>query len=359
MTIQKKFLAFPILIFISIIGSGQNPLATKWEQHITYVKTQYHDLPKQKLDSITIFLDSTAIGTQCYQFITNPVKTKFIAFYLTDRNSSSFDLIKREYGGTYRSFTWGEMKETQIEAFAYTVIGMYYGNRWYYDVGEYVEFYADNKQEAENIFLIRTLTEMNFFIGKNPKENKKFWIKNDFAKNTYPYKKDYPNIPEVVIKASMNQEVHDNYNQNKKLEKISCLISASLWSDLHNLDSTKYHSRYKGRYMDNYCLTLYNSDRNIVLLPIIYYDAFAKAHLSYYVLKLSSSDTILYNWKLFPEKVINRNKGEEGLEVVYDIRNFIKNWGWGTVNMIGANKFWEDNFTIKDTEVSKFQYHSH
>jgi hypothetical protein len=321
-----------ILIFHTANSFSQNSIPEKWQSRIIYIKEKYPNLPTQKLDSITIDLDSTAIGTHCYQFITNPDKTKFIAFFLTDNNDSSFHSVKREYGGIYRTFTWAEKKGSQIEAFAYTVTGMLYKNKWYYSVGEYLEFYAASKQQAQDIFLTRTLAEENFFTGKQTRENRRFWDQNDFAGNT------------LVVHASMGKKGRADYNANKAVEQIACTASSTVWTHLHDLDSLKYHRRYKSLSTGDHCLCLYNSQRNIILLPIIYYDHLDSAHLSYYVLKLSPTDSYTYTWKKFTEKPIHRSKGNESLEVVYDIRTFIKNWGWGTTNMISEDKFWKDNF---------------
>lgn len=351
---SRKLLFICLTIFlIPVITPAQYTPPAKWQQRINYIKSKYNELPVQKLDSITLYLDSTAIASHCYQFITNPGKTKFVALYLTDRNTNSFSLIKREYGGTYRWYTLGqEKKDSQIEAFAYTVSGMYYEGKWYYNVGEYVEFYAGSEVDAKNMFLIRVLNEGNFFVGN--KESKKFWIKNDFERDAYPYKQEYPGKPKVVIVASNSEQVRRSHNKNRQVEQVSCDVSTGIWNDLHNLDPLKYHSRYKGSYMDNYCLALYNTDRNTVLLPIIYRDTAEKAYVIYYVLKILPTGNTLYRWKRFPEKEINRKTGDEGLEVVYDIRNYIKNWGWGTNNMISTSKFWEENFTDSDLEIAKY-----
>lgn len=354
MAIRKTLFLLIACLGLPAAAFTQNQLAIKWQDHIAYVKQHYPELPKQKLDSITAYLDSTAIAEHCYQFITNNDKTKFIAFYLVDRSSASFTAIKREYGGTYRSFTWGGKKEDQVEAFAYTVNGIYYQEQWYYDIPEYLEFYASTKQEAQNIFLIRTLIEGHFFFGKTPKENKRFWEKNSFEKNTYPYKEKYPNTPEVVISASLSKNTREAHNKNKALEQLACTVSTAIWDYYHHADSATYARRYLGRYMEDYCLCLYNSDRNIVLLPLIYFNSAEQPYLRYYVLKLSNAGPELYLWKKFPERQIaDQEKGGEGRAVIYDIRNFIKNWGWGTVNMISTKEFWKENFTDDDLEIQE------
>jgi hypothetical protein len=229
---------------------------------------------------------------------------------------------------------------------------MLYQGRWYYDVGDYVEFYAANTEEAKKIFLIRTLVEKKFFRGNSTRERKGFWNDHEFEKNTYPYKEEHPRMPEVVVKAMNGEASRENYNLNKQIEQLACTLTTALWNTLRQSDSNLYTRRYKGKYMNNYCMTLYNSDRNTMLLPMIFFDLDNKAHVSYYVLKQSTAGNSLYHWKKFPDKVINRPGGEEALEVIYDIRNFITNWGWGTVNMIGNNNFWNNNFNEEHLEVS-------
>jgi hypothetical protein len=323
------------------------------------MNSHYTELPKERLYSITKDLDSTVISNQCYKFITNSDKSKFLAFYITDRNSKTFDAIKREYGGTFRSYTWGVKKETQIEVFSYIVKRMLFKGKWYYDVDEYVQFYADNFDDAKSVFLIRSLLENRFFKkGEKPIENKNFWRKNEFKKS-YLYRDEYPDFPELVAASITGKKSRNKYNLNEATDKLACEISSSLWEYLQNSDSDLYSNRYKGKFMDDYCLCLYNSERNTILLPIIFYDKEKKAHLSYYVAKLSSNSVTLFKWKKFPDKQIHRASGKESLEVIYDVRNYITNWGWGTSNLISTSSFWDENFTNLDLEFSKHQYKIH
>lgn len=345
---MKRFFLL-LLVFVTSVTLGQKALHPEGEAQLSYLKTQYPDWPKQRMDSVTMALDSTAIAAQCYRYITNADKTKFIAFYLTEKFSDSFNAIKREYGGTYHSYLWNTKKDNQLEIFAYTIAGMYYQGRWYYDLDEYVEFYAPNPEEAKDQFLLQTLTDLKFFSGKSTKENKSFWNKNQFEKNTYAYKEDYPNTPEVVAAALLVRKAHDTHNQNKKVEKKAGQVAAIIWESLQKIDSTHYHHRYKGKYMKDFNLQLYNKDRSLVLLPMIYYDDKDHAFLTYYVLKLSDATASLYRWNAYPEKPINRDRGEESMEVIYDIRKHIQNWGWGTQNMISTVSFWNENF--KETQL--------
>lgn len=337
MYILKHYIVTLIFFFNSTLVSGQSNLSKEWQKQLSYINTKYSELPKQKLDSITLQLDSTVIANHCYKFITNFEKSKLLAFYIVDRDGVEFKSINRKHGGTYRSSTWGK-KDDQIEAFAYTVSGIFYNGRWYYTTNEYVEFYANNLEEAKHIFLIRDLNERDFFVRETTKESKNFWSYREFAKNTYPYKKDYPNTPEVVARATIKENVIEDYKRNEKLEELACNVSNGIWSHLRELDSLRYHQRYLGKFMDDYCLSLYNPERDIVLLPMIYHDLTNQAHLKYYILKLTSTDSTLYTLKKIEEKEIRREKDDGGLEVVYDIGNFIKNWSWGTVNMI-SNRF--------------------
>jgi hypothetical protein len=354
----NRFILFTITIIFPIISFAQESNIELWNSHIAYMDSHYQLLPQQKLDSITKDLDSTVISNQCYKFIPNSDNSKFLAFYLTDRNSETFDALKREYGGTFRNYTWGEKKEGQVEAFSYIVKGMLYKGNWYYDVDEYVEFYADSFDDAKSIFLIRSLLENKFFKkGEKPVENKRFWKKNEFKKS-YLYGDEYPNFPELVAASISGKKTRNKYNSNKVTEKLACEISSDLWEYLQNSNSDLYSNRYKGKFMNDYCLCLYNLDRNTMLLPIIFYDKDRKPHISYYVAKTSSNSIILYKWKKFPDKEIHRASGKESLEVIYDIRKFILNWSWGTNNLISTFSFWNDNFTDSDLELSKYQNNS-
>ena len=66
-----------------------------------------------------------------------------------------------------------------------------------------------------------------------------------------------------------------------------------------------------------------------------------------------SYDKIIFFFFSFPTKRIKHKPGDESLEIVYDIRTFIENWNWGTVNMISNDIFWTDNFTNKDLQAIK------
>jgi hypothetical protein len=140
---------------------------------------------------------------------------------------------------------------------------------------------------------------------------------------------------------------------NENIEKISCTIADDLWIALHQSDSLTFHSRYKSKHSGKSCLVLYNSERSKILLPVIYYDNKSQPWLTYYFMKNSFGELTCYRWTKIPTKKINRETGRESLEVVYDIRTFIENWNWGTINLIENENFWTNNFMDTNLELIK------
>jgi hypothetical protein len=165
------------------------------------------------------------------------------------------------------------------------------------------------------------------------------------------YLKEYAGVPEVVGWHKTSAERRQNQLSNEKIEMIGCTIEEDLWNTLRQSDNTAFHARYISKYSGESCLILYNSDRSKVLLPILYYDNQSRPYVTYYFARIDSTDTILYRWTKFPTKRIKREPGDESLEIVYDIRTFIENWNWGTVNMISNANFWTDNFMNKDLQA--------
>lgn len=347
---------FFVMIYCSLsapVLSGQGGAGDARQPLLDFISATYPSLPQEKLDSVTLCLDSTAVADQCFQFICNSDKTRFIAFYLTDRNSASYADVRQDYGGIYRSYTLGADRGDRVEAFAYTVAGMWYCGKWYYDLQAYVSFYADNVAEARKVFLIRELNDRGFFRYGLPLADNRFWKRGPFGPvdETDIQVLDCAGrkaIPEVVDYAIRSQRTREGIKADRRLEGLACSVFHCLWNDLHGRDSARYHHRYTGTFKDNPCSVLYNAGRDRVLMPFITYDQNNQAHLEYFFLRLSENGSQLFTWQKFPARPVQGEKGTEGKAVIQDIRSFIPNWGWGTVNMISKQAFWEDQFSDRD-----------
>jgi hypothetical protein len=321
------------------------PTNKEWQD----LKLKYNHVPTAFLKTIEKELDSIISAEDCFKFIHNPDTTKFVAFFLHERNDRSHSRLTHFGQVVHQHYRATE--NDSIEFFGYVVWGMKYEQHWYYDKDRENEFWDKNLDVAKDNFLFYALEEVEYFKNKDEKH---FW-KDGGASNRFrvlhkgnSYLTEYAGLPEVVGWHKTSAEGRQRQLSNEKIETTGCTIHDDLWNTLHQNDNAAFHTRYRDKYSGKSCLILYNSERNKVLLPILYNDNQSKPYATYYFMQINSTDTILYRWTKFPTKRIKRKPGTESLEVVYDIRTFIENWNWGTVNMISDENFWADNFTNKD-----------
>jgi hypothetical protein len=326
------------------------PTNKEWQD----LKVKYNYLPTAFLKTIEKELDSTISAEDCFKFIHNPDTTKFVAFFLQERNDKSHSRLTHFGQVVHRHYRTTD--NDSIEFYGYVIWGMKYEQDWHYDKDRENEFWDENLDIAKENFLFYVLDKVEYFKNKDEKH---FW-KVGGASNRFrvlskgnSYLIEYAGLPEVVGWHKTSAEGRQEQLSNDKIEMIGCNIEDDLWNILHQADNTAFHTRYKSIYSGKSCLILYNSDRSKVLLPILYYDNQSKPYVTYYFAKINSTDTTLYRWTRFPTKRIKHKPGDESLEIVYDIRTCIENWNWGTVNMISNDSFWTDNFTNKDLQAIK------
>jgi hypothetical protein len=320
----------------------------------TDLQSQYNNIPTDKLRIIEKDLDSTISASDCYKFIHNADSTKFIAFFIMRKDNPKFDRLIH-FGRTVHKHYRPSDKDS-IEYLSYSLWGMKYKENWYFDKESEYEFWDKTDKAAKEDYLFSILDDIGFFKKKTLES---FW--KDGGKTTRfrilpeanSYLTEYAGLPEIVgfHKTFQIRRQKDLLNEN--IEKTSCAIEDDLWNALHQSDSLAFHTRYKSKYSGKSCLVLYNSDRSKILLPIIYYDNKLQPWLTYYFLKNNFGDTTLYKWTKISTKMINRKSGDESLEIVYDIRSFIENWNWGTVNLISNENFWNNNF--KETTLEQLK----
>jgi hypothetical protein len=267
------------------------PTTKQW----TELQSKFNAIPTDRLKLVEKELDSIISAIDCYKFIYNADTTKFLAIFVQRKDDPSYPRLTHFGQVVHRHYQPSD--SNSINFYAYIFWGMKFENQWYYS-----------------------------------------------------YLEEYVGLPEIVGWHKVSQGGRRKQLLNEEIEKTACVLEDDLWSSLHRSDSTTFHTRYKSKYTGRSCLVLYNSDRSKILLPILYYDSKSSPWVTYYFAKTNSADTILYKWTKFPTKKINRKRGDESLEIIYDIRNFIQNWGWGIVNMISTDSFWEGNFKDKDLQ---------
>lgn len=334
---QKQFLL--LLCLISFFSYSQGLTIPQWEK-----LEQYNIIDDSLLSHAERTLEYTIAPKDCYKFIPNEDATKFIAFFVNSADDAGYERLTR-FGGTFQTETGGNGNYY----YGYVLWGMQYEGKWYFDKDDEHKFYSENTKSAKKNFLINRLTYHKFF----PK-GQGFWNGkggNMFAmmEKGNPYGDDYPGVPELVARAKTRSAALDRMARNERTEAFACNYQDSLWNALHTAHPMNYTKRYKGKYMENYCMVLYNPDGNSILMPLLYYNDRGETWLQYFYLKRTGKRNSLYKWNKFEHRQVNRPEGSESLEIVYDIRTIIKNWGWGTQNMISTPSFWQDNF--KETDL--------
>ncbi len=324
------------------------------EKQWTDLQSQFKAIPTDKLKIIEKELDSTISTTDCYKFIHNADTTKFIAFFVMRKDNPKFDRLIHFGRSVHRHYRPSD--NDSILFLSYVLWGMKYEQNWYYNKDREDEFWDRTDKSAKDDFLYYVLDDIEFFKKEN---SESFW-ETGGATNKFrilpkdvSYLKEYVGLPEIVGWHKTFQARRQKDLLNEKIEKVACSIQNDLWNTLHRSDSEVFHSRYISKYSGDSCLILYNSSRDKILLPVIYYDRKSQPWLTYYFLKINSANTTLYKWTKFSTKKINRKPGDESLEIVYDIRTFIENWNWGTVDMISNENFWANNFKDMNLEQIK------
>ena len=355
--IRLLFILFLITLSFTHVRS-QNSFLTQPERVLpthkewTDLQVQFNIIPADKLNIIEKELDSTISASDCYKFLYNPDSTKFIAFFVMHKDNFRFDKLIHFGRAVHKHYRPSD--NDSILYLGYVLWGMKYEQSWYYHKDRENEFWDRTDKSANDNFLYYILNDVGYFRMHSIES---FWKKggnsNEFRilpKGT-SYLEEYIGQPELVGWHKSFEERRKNDLLNEKLEKETCSIQNDLWDTLNRTDSAVFHSRYISQYSGKSCLSLYNAARNKILIPVIYYDNKSQPWLTYYYLSFNSADTTLYRWTKISTKQITRKPGDESLEVVYDLRTFIENWNWGTVNMISKESFWMDNF--KDVHLEK------
>ena len=98
----------------------------------------------------------------------------------------------------------------------------------------------------------------------------------ELPKNT-AYLQEFAGYPELVGWHEVSKRGREKQVFNAEIEKTACEVEGDLWSLMHKSDSDTFYARYKSKYSGKSCSALYNSTRDIVLLPLIYYDSNSQA----------------------------------------------------------------------------------
>lgn len=322
---------------------------TPKDNMIKYLDSVYRTTPKGLLDSITTDLDSTAISNQCFKFIFNKNKTKFIAFYIVEKKSAAYKSLKLEYGGSFRSFKNIPKGKGKCKALGYTVCGMMYNDKWCFDHEEYVRVTANTLLKAQEEFMFNLLNERKFFKNEKLKEDKAFWNSNGFLiEKTESGEK----VPAMVLHANSTKTKREALKVNFKFEKKAQIVIDSIWHFLQLKDTNMYNARLEDKEEEEIYFTIYNEQRTKALLPIIFKDNKNQAWLSYYYFNVNDTTHTIYQWNAYPTRKIEI-KQDQRMDIIKDIRKFSINWLWNTQNFLNDDEFWRDNFGFNRLETLK------
>ncbi len=332
----KLLLLLPLLT--GFFSYGQGLTIPQWK-----ALENYNHIPDTLLYEAERVLWNTVSYPDCYKFIHNADTTRFIAFFITRADDPNYRTLTR-FGGASKV----EIRGKGNNYYGYVLWGMKHQGEWYFDKDDELLFYSENTASAKNDLLIRVLTWHKFFA-----KGKGFWKGNGgnmfgMMKKGNPYAKEFPGVPKLVAVSKTRVATLNRLAINEWAEEVACTYQDSLWNALHTAHPVNYTRRFKGKFKDSYCTILHNTDGSAILMPLLYYNDQGEAWLQYFYLKRENSRNMLYKWNKFEHRKVNRPEGDESLEVIYDIRTIIPNWGWGTQNVISTVGFWENNFTEAD-----------
>ena len=229
------------------------PDSLKWEQF----KGSYNDIPDQELISIAEKLDSSISNGDCFKFIENENRDRFIALFVRRREEIEKPILK--YGTIH---LWSDFSNVDtIEYVGYNLVGLQYQDRWYYNKEFNYHFYNTGIEKAKEEFIIRYLGRNKFFeIWRTDNEND-IWYKREFEiVDSIGVLSEYFGYPEVVAWAK-DREL---YRIKKELKDIIPSIEA-LMLKKQNPYFTKF-DYYKPSIVIPY---LTNWEGDCILFPVI------------------------------------------------------------------------------------------
>jgi len=170
----------------------------------------YPQTPNPEIVSLIRQTDS-AISTQgYYQGFMDESQTKFIGFFLLDRDS-----------GTFKDITETEDKQVNIitsditdldnmpSLYAYVVLGVKYGSKWYLSKQKVNYFNAESRERGRMLFF-NNLQQWNFFQEGSTEINPDFWETYFFDKETDPIVRYAKEIAEYkAMMEEMGEEDED------------------------------------------------------------------------------------------------------------------------------------------------------
>jgi len=312
------------------------------------------DLPAHQLRRLEFELDSLITADQCYAFLHSPDSSRFLALFAERRDHPSFDRMER-FGRTAHVFYQADEVDS-IYFGGYALWGLNLNGHWYYSKEIECDFWDLDKKSARKNYTYYALKDEGYFTTRS----KVFWAnggESGMFKVVGASDRLWPEIeglPEIVGWHNVAAENRKRQLSNAAIEAKACNVYAQLWQFLQQTDSLA-HEPSVGRYSGRSCMHLYNSDRNKVLLPVAYYDVTGSCWLRYFYAEIAENQVRLYEWMKFPLKRIEREKGAESLQVVYDLRTMLPGFNWGTNHMIRNSAFWQVNFETEYLLLSQYQ----
>jgi hypothetical protein len=177
-TLQMKRLVYIFLLstLITAQAFGQETFLSRKEKELPTskewqdLKIKHNYLPIAVLKTLEKELDSIISREDCFKFIHNPDTTKFVAFFLNERNDKAHSRLTHFGQVVHRHYRASD--NDSIEFYGYVIWGMKYEQDWYYDKDRESEFWDKTLSIAKDNFLFYVLDEAEYFNNSDPKY---FW----------------------------------------------------------------------------------------------------------------------------------------------------------------------------------------
>jgi len=288
------------------------------------------------LKSIIHPSDSNIVLKHQYQLLTDPSKTKFVAFFIEQVESSDFKSLKDKKGDNSVNIIVSDIVELDDldnvpDTYAYIVKGVKYNDKWYYEKSNATYFETANLEEGKEQYFFN-LAGWNFFKENSTELNPDFWETNLFEKvesSAIKNKKEIEEITALIATLETDEEkaylkeLLEDYNKddlkNKKYFGIYEIVADQLiYEDAEEtkLFTANIVNELLPQFFESYCkwnnlkgyiklngnefALIFPGDKSFFLTPVVLDYGQDKKELRYFlIIPEGGKENTVYEWVYF------------------------------------------------------------
>ncbi len=314
------------------------PTDEQWDS----MKTIYNNIP-QSLLAVESWLDTTIMQSHCYKFLYSADSTRFVAFFIVPILSPDFEIITSK--GRAVQVQW-DMDDPKEKVYCgYTLWGMQYEGKWYYDKDDEIEFYDPDIHVAKDDYLYYILSKELFFKNWG-NSGHEFWVKGGRGVNFLPlrienYLELYPAYEGMPVLVGRGMYKYNSIAIGSCRERMKENLTA-----IRSRDTSFFYTLSIGK-TDGYVMSI---NRSKALIGVDHTDINGKKWVSFFYFELEN-DTAnrFWIWK----QNMEITSSFSGPDIYKFYRQYIPEWTFND-RIIKDDSFWNQYITAG--EDGKYLY---